>query len=121
MKTRYTHSMLAAFLVTHVIRGGSGSDFSGLTKDLADLATQVTATTTTEEGAEAVISAQGEATAKAVADALAADDAADAGSIAAAQAAVKTVTQQFADSAAKLGAAIVAGTPVVPTQTPAAV
>lgn len=82
------------------------ADFKGLQAKIDALTTQVEATKGVEASAKALIVGQGEATKAAVAAALAADDAADQGSIDAASSAIDGVTQQFAASAADLGAAI---------------
>lgn len=96
-----------------------GSDFTALNAAIASLTTQVTATQTTEASASALIAGFAKEVTDAVTAALAADDVADQGSITAATSAIAGVTAQFQASAASLGDAVVAGTPVAPTQAPA--
>ena len=94
----------------------AGSDFTALQGAINALTVQATQTVGTEDSAEVVINGFSAQVSTAVAAALADDDAADQGSIQAAQAAIATVTRQFTDSSAKLGAAISAnpGTPGSP-------
>lgn len=98
----------------------AGSDFSTLTAAITALTDQVTATETTEASAAALLNGQAQAIQAAVTAALKDDDAADEGSITAANTAIAAVQARFQASAATLGAAVTANTPVAPSQTPAA-
>ena len=92
----------------------AGSDFSKLQTQLDALAKQVAANTTLEGSAADLLNGQAAAINAAVTKALQDDDAADQGSIAAATAAIQQANAAFVDSAAKLGAAVVANTPPAP-------
>jgi len=73
-------------------------------------------TTTTEEGAGSLIASLAAANATAI-QALVTDNAISQEAADKVTAALKVVTKKFADGDDKLGAAIVAGTPVIPSQT----
>ncbi len=94
-------------------------DTSALDAAIAAATTEVARTETTEDGAGKLIASFSAQVAAAVTAALTADAAANATSIASATAAINGVTARFAAADDKLGAAIVANTPVAPTQTPA--
>jgi repressor of nif and glnA expression len=96
------------------------ANYDALQAAVAAAVAEATRTTTTEDGAGALIAALGSATLKAVQDALAADNTVDQATVDAVTKAVTDTTAAFAAGDDKLGAAIVAGTPVVPSQTPAA-
>lgn len=91
--------------------------------DLTALTAEITRYTTLETGVEALLAAQAQATKDAVSAAVAktmADDAATAAQVdAAAQTAIDGAVAPFKAENDKLSAAVVAGTPVAPTQTPA--
>src|ERR1035441_249270 len=87
------------------------TDFTSLQAAITALTTQVTATTTVEGSAIALINGFAAQITTAVTAALTADAAANATTIPAAEAPMAGVTSQFAASGASLGAAVVANTP----------
>ncbi len=95
-------------------------DTSAVDAAIAALTTEVARTETTEDSAGALIAGFAAQITAAVTAALTADAAANATSIKAAADAISGVTARFSAADDKLGAAVVAGTPVAPTQTPAA-
>lgn len=91
-------------------------DFSKINAAVSSVATQATSTVGTEDSAELIINAQGTATATAVAEALAKQDGVTQPMLDAAADAIAATTKVFADSSAKLGAAIAANPgPTPPT------
>ncbi len=94
-------------------------DTSALDAAIASLTSEVARTETTEDGAGKLIAGFAAQVTAAVTAALTADAAANATSIAAASNAISAVTARFSAADDKLGAAVVAGTPVAPSQTPA--
>ena len=84
------------------------ANFSALQSAIDALTAQATATVGTEDSAEVLIAGFAAQITTAVTAALEADNAADQASIQAAQDAITTVTRQFTDSSAELGAAVAA-------------
>ncbi len=98
-------------------------DYTKLNAAVAAATLEATRTATTEDGAGVLIKALSDAilaaVTAAVTTALAQADATTQTVVDAATQAITDTTKVFSDADDKLGAAIIAGTPVVPTQIPA--